>query len=97
MNFQVGQLPEYRNFRVQLGRCPQNLRQQQPRLAVDLHLLAVIARQVQVLLHRIVQGARFGQLLFPLLPLRQRPNLRALAIHAGDVELGYVLRRPSTA
>ena len=46
---------------------------------------------VQVLRHRIVERAEFRKLPFPLLPLPQWPDLGALAILAGDVELGVVL------
>src|SRR6266702_373598 len=59
-----------RHFRIQLGRVAQYLRQQDPRLVIHLHLLAVVAGQVEVLLHGFVHVAGLRQLLFPLFPLR---------------------------
>ena len=54
-------------------------------------LLTVIAGQVEVLLHGVVHSAVLSQFHFPLLPLREGPDLGADAVLAGDVELGHVL------
>ena len=59
-------------------------------LVVHLHLLAVVAGQVQVLPYGVVQGAGVSQLLLPLLPLRQGPDLGALAVRAGNIKLGDI-------
>src|SRR5664279_2187989 len=90
-NFQVMLHPENHHVAHNLGRIPQNLRNQYPTLRVDLSHLAVIVHSVQQLLFRRIEVGDLRQLLFNLFPLLQGVNLGHPTVLAGDVELGPIL------
>src|SRR5579862_1563238 len=90
MNFQVGPHAKNRYFTVELCRGTKNLGKKQPSLVIHFHLLTVIAGQVEVFADRIVHRACVGQSFLAFFPLRQGPDLGALAIRAGHVKLGHM-------
>ena len=97
MNFQIGPHAKNRDFAIEPRRVAQDLGEEEPCLVVHLHLLAVVAGHVEILPNRVVHRAGVGELLLPFLPLRQRPDLRALAIGGSDIKLGNIGRHQPAA
>src|SRR5258708_7711673 len=89
-NLQQRLRPQHIHIARHLRQLPQLLRNQHPALRVHLCHLSVKVRHVQKLLSYRVHRGHLCQRSLNLLPLLQRVNLRPLAIHARDVELGPV-------
>src|SRR5215469_3286758 len=84
---QVGQVAEYRDLAPDLRRVAQQLRDQQPSLAIHLDRLPVIVHPVEKLLLRRIEGGERRQLLLDPFPLLEGIHLCTLAVQAGDVKL----------
>src|SRR5579864_4583484 len=90
-NFQVGQLPRHGHFALDLRRLAQQLRHQQPALAVHFHLLTPVVRSVEKLLLRRIESGEPCQLLLDPLPFLEGIQLCNLPVEARDIELLTVL------
>jgi len=86
-DFQERQVPHDVHVAFHLRRLPQNRRNQDPSLLVDLHGLTVVVRPGQELLLGAVVRGQPGQFTFQLFPDLHRVNLGDVTGFARDVEL----------
>src|SRR5437667_1031282 len=90
-NFQIRQLPGHCHFALDLRRLAQQLRNQEPALAVHLHLLTPVVRAVEKLLLRRIESGEPCQLLLDPLPFLEGIQLCNLPVEARDVKLLTIL------
>ena len=84
---------ENNHIRHQIRRFPQNLRQQQPALRVNLDRLTEVVHPVHQLFLRRMKARDRRQFFLDLFPLFQRVDLCNLAIFAGYVKKRSVVLR----
>src|SRR5882757_9260112 len=86
-HFQVIQRAQHIHIALHLRRFPQNSRNQNPALPIQLHYLAEITRPHQELALRLIRARRLRQLVFNLAPYVHGVDSGGLTGNAGDVKL----------